>query len=980
MKKWVAAVSIVFTLLTVADDGRSATGGDLTNSVGMKLVRIEPGDFMMGLVNETLPKGAGGGYFPGRYRDSKLGPAAGWKGYRPGLIGVHYSDGGVRNPKFSEKAAQIEFDWSKEKTKGDTWSARWRGFIKSPVTGEVKFEAEYDHGIRLTIGNQVVFDGWKDKQIRSGTIRLIAGEMKPFLLAYLRKNEPSLRLYWTLPGGKREIVPADALWHNAENHNRTLLHVSWIPERVKKTPNTNPTIGSEIFNERPLRKVTITRPFYICETEVTIDQFRKFRPEYPGYHKFAPYASGVSWNDAVAFCEWLSKKESKTYRLPTEAEWEYVCRAGTKGAYSSGDFRPKPETPNPWGVKNMHTNLAEWCQDWHGIYPEESQVDPVGPEHGWFKSVRGGCLDYTQLDQPFFSRSSNRAAAPPTFGPPSPEYIAKQLEGQNIGVAEALDSWFKTSGVIPGRHGIGFRVVQAATPTTSPTPAQLPLWQQCVKQTSHGVKKGPGPDKPYYRTRLLYPDFGRNPLVDAWEIGIERGYGGGHHNSALQALPNGDLLAAYYNTMLGGERDTCVSIMSMRLRHGASDWDMPASWPDMVDADDEAPIIWNDNGKIWFFWGCPRMEAGYPFQYTTSADNGATWEPIQFPLFDSKIGYFSAQPTSSAFRDSKGTVYVAVDGSRPSVSSELFASRDEGRTWYDTGGRTYGRHSCFTILDDDVILGYAGKQAQLGGFEPQFISRDGGKTYEMSPSPLPALGGGVRASVVRLANKKIFYVGDMYLSSYRKLTPEMMPPGFEGDGAYAGISDDDGKTWRIRKLTGGNVTGKDGNPVKVRTVSYVTACQSPDGMIHVITSHNHPDLHFEFNEAWVLDRSQEPTDIVFGFNVNIKPETVKQYREQYADGKSKVIWSAGVGTDGHYLLHGNETWYYRNGQKKWQAIYLAGQRAGPETYWSEDGAKKTQKVYRDDGTYDWTIYDARGKTKADSTWQGKKLLKYKIGR
>ncbi|MHC4639292.1 MAG: sialidase family protein, partial [Planctomycetota bacterium] len=233
----------------------------------------------------------------------------------------------------------------------------------------------------------------------------------------------------------------------------------------------------------------------------------------------------------------------------------------------------------------------------------------------------------------------------------------------------------------------------------------------------------------------------------------------------------------------------------------------------------------------WLFWGSPRQEAGYPFQFTTSTDNGATWGPIQFPLFDSKIGYFSSQPTTSAFRDSKGTVYVAVDGSRPSVSSELFASKDDGRTWYDTGGRTYGRHSCFTILDNDVILGYAGKQADIDGFEPQFISRDGGKTYEMSASPLPALGGGLRSSVVRLANKKIYYVGDMRLSSYNKLTPDQMPEGFTIDGAYAGISDDDGKTWHIRRLIGGNVLGKDGKPAKVHTVSYVTACQSPDGML-----------------------------------------------------------------------------------------------------------------------------------------------------
>lgn len=485
--------------------------------------------------------------------------------------------------------------------------------------------------------------------------------------------------------------------------------------------------------------------------------------------------------------------------------------------------------------------------------------------------------------------------------------------------------------------------------------------------------------KPYYRTRLLYPDFGRQSLVDvAWEIGIERGYGGGHHNSALQALPNGDLLAAYYNTMLAGERDACVSIMTMRLRHGANEWDMPSSWPDMVDADDEAPIIWNDNGKIWFFWGCPRMEAGYPFQYTTSTNNGATWTPIQFPLFDSKIGYFSAQPINSAFRDSKGTIYVAVDGSRPSISSELFASSDEGKTWYDTGGRTSGRHSTFVLLDNDVILAYAGKQAELDGYHPQYISHDHGRTYKMTASPLPALGSGVRASAIKLASGRLFYAGDMNLSIYKKLTPDMAPKGFSGDGAYVGISDDDGKTWRIRKLTGANVLGKDRNPVKVQTVSYVTACQSPDGMIHVITSHNHPDLHFELNEEWVLDESAEPESTVSEFAVKIIPASVKEYSEQYPNGKTKVTWSAGIGSDGHYLLHGKETCYYQNGRKQWQANYKAGQKTGTETYWTKQGKIQWQKDYTDDGTNIWTIYTKNEKVKAESKWQGRKLLTHKI--
>ncbi|MHC4800377.1 MAG: toxin-antitoxin system YwqK family antitoxin, partial [Planctomycetota bacterium] len=104
------------------------------------------------------------------------------------------------------------------------------------------------------------------------------------------------------------------------------------------------------------------------------------------------------------------------------------------------------------------------------------------------------------------------------------------------------------------------------------------------------------------------------------------------------------------------------------------------------------------------------------------------------------------------------------------------------------------------------------------------------------------------------------------------------------------------------------------------------------------------------------------------------------YREQYPNGNPKVVWSAGIGTDGHYLLHGRETWYYENARKQWQADFHAGRKTGTETYWAGDGTKQWQKVYRNDGTYEWTVYDANGNVKAESAWRGKKLVSHNIHR
>jgi formylglycine-generating enzyme required for sulfatase activity/type 1 glutamine amidotransferase len=235
-------------------------------------------------------------------------------------------------------------------------------------------------------------------------------------------------------------------------------------------------------DEHPQHRVRITRPFYLGTRHVTRGQFRRF-VEATGYKTDAEKAekkgaSGfnaetskiefnegyswrnvgfpqtdehpvvcVSWNDALAFCEWLSRKEGQTYRLPSEAEWEYACRAGTTTRYSSGD---DPETlarvgnvadaaakarfPGIWstinasdgyvftapvgqfrvnafGLYDMHGNVWQWCADWHDErYRAASPADdPAGPAFGKYRVRRGGSWNYG----PAVARSANRSKLAP---------------------------------------------------------------------------------------------------------------------------------------------------------------------------------------------------------------------------------------------------------------------------------------------------------------------------------------------------------------------------------------------------------------------------------------------------------------------------------------------------------------------------------------------------------------------------------------
>ena len=158
-------------------------------------------------------------------------------------------------------------------------------------------------------------------------------------------------------------------------------------------------------------RVILSKPFFIGVTPVTQSQWQKVMGSNPSYFQGDDLpVDSVTWSESVAFCEKLSKLESKTYRLPTEAEWEYACRASSPTAYYSGDsvgelidyawfdansqLQTHPvaqKWPNAWGIYDMMGNVCQWCSDWYGPYsPGDEVPDPVGPPSGTQRILRGG--------------------------------------------------------------------------------------------------------------------------------------------------------------------------------------------------------------------------------------------------------------------------------------------------------------------------------------------------------------------------------------------------------------------------------------------------------------------------------------------------------------------------------------------------------------------------------------------------------------
>jgi formylglycine-generating enzyme required for sulfatase activity len=163
------------------------------------------------------------------------------------------------------------------------------------------------------------------------------------------------------------------------------------------------TMGSDSGeeNEKPPHRVMITEPFYLQTTEVTQAQWNAVMDRNPSRLKGDNFpVECVSWHEAQEFVSRLSMKEGVTYRLPTEAEWEYACRAGLASEFCFGDSveelgkyawhagnsgnKPQPvggKKANKWGLHDMHGNVFEWCQDWYSkdYYTRSPLEDPQGP-------------------------------------------------------------------------------------------------------------------------------------------------------------------------------------------------------------------------------------------------------------------------------------------------------------------------------------------------------------------------------------------------------------------------------------------------------------------------------------------------------------------------------------------------------------------------------------------------------------------------
>jgi sulfatase modifying factor 1 len=627
------------------------------------------------------------------------------------------------------------------------------------------------------------------------------------------------------------------------------------------------------FDEKPAHKVTITQPFFMGVTEVTVGQYRQFDPDFKKNNpKFKPAdddaVGGVTWEKAVAFCEWLSKKEGKLYRLPTEAEWEFACRAGTttlyntgnilpdghqkwfgnenyRGAYfppgnmpreydwrdsskaseknlkqgeilrlihppeelkagGAGSFRVAKKAPNAWGLHDMHGNLAEWCFDWYGPYEAADQTDPVGRADGDYRVFRGGF--HSSMIR--FLRSANRG------------------------------SWVTNS----ASERIGFRVVQGESSKGKPLPPPVPpLVMQNVSQKIPIITPQPQ-GVPFFE--------GPKPFVRIPEGSVGPVFISQNHSPAITECPNGDLLAVWFSTI--GETDLTTSNAASRLRLGAGEWDLASAFWDPKDVNDHAPKIWWDSDKTLYHFVEARQHGDNLVRRST--DNGFTWSKAE-------VIRSHGEPANNPIRLKDGVIAMPYD------NSSIIISRDNGKTWQscgrdlrggddvrpgNSGPCIAGIHAPIVQLNDGRLMAYGrlspedSNQKYFQLKMPVSYSSDMGETWQWGISEFPVVSNTQKPVLLRLKEGPIILCSftDQARTPFKErkgLVFKSKNGEYTGTGLYAAVSYDEGKTWPDHKLIAPE--GKTNTDIN----GYLAITQTRDGRIQLITSKD----HYVFNLEWI---------------------------------------------------------------------------------------------------------------------------------
>ena len=567
-----------------------------------------------------------------------------------------------------------------------------------------------------------------------------------------------------------------------------------IPAGSFRMGSENPPMPE--WDEAPQQEVTLPA-FKMSATEITNAQYEAFDPSHNSLRGYKGFSQAddeavvmVSWSEATAYCEWLSKKTGRSFRLPTEAEWEYACRAGTTTAYNTGETFPENQwkvqentrfkepvslqvaqfEPNAWGLYDMHGNVEEWCLD---DYDSDS------------KAVRGGSHNTPVR----FLRSANR------------------------------------SGSLPEDRSVllGFRIVEAA-PSTQEPESVLESPQMRGSSTKWA--------SPVLESLFAEPI----PYVIAPVDGTP--FYSHNHQPAVTWLPDGGLLAIWFSTDAEAGREMVV----LQSVFDGKAWSPATLFCKVPDRNmTGSALLTLENGDILHFQGVGDAGEWKDLALAIRRRDGRsepamTWTPLRYIEPEHEVRH---QVIAGPIVTKDGRILLCCDaGPDGEAGTALHVSKDGGETWEDTGSTIKGIHAGIVELKDGRLMAY-GRGNAIDGKMPCSLSADGGYTWTYSATEFPPIGSGQRLVLRRLQE------GPLMLCS------------FGPNGLFVALSYDEGESWPVQKLLtdgkkrvldGGAWTGTFTLDAKhAEPKGYLACTQSPDGVIHLLSSR----VHYRFNLAWL---------------------------------------------------------------------------------------------------------------------------------
>lgn len=595
------------------------------------------------------------------------------------------------------------------------------------------------------------------------------------------------------------------------------------------------------WDEGPKHKVAVSE-FRIATKQVSMSEFARFMPEYKqrieiGKMSWAENSPAVlvSWHEANAYCQWIEKETGTSCQLPTESEWELAASQATA-----------------LKLKGIGDGVQEWCRDWWAPYPQQARnlKDPTGASNGILKVHRDG-------------------------GGGSVEEEKK--DGESVADFRITDR----SATVPEdrRSNLGFRIVQGRLPKVDEAHFDLEYLAAPFVDVDQRLKDWDAIQNAaaYFSAGGKFIDAGKDDLgtLPYWNR---------HHVPSLTWCDNGDLLATAFTAAF--DNSDQMAILITRLRTGADKWDPPAIFFNAPDHNVTSAVLFNAGGGVIHHYnglGSSRCE-DFSMIKRVSRDNGATWSKPKivhrFPVNAASPKNPFGSPRLWPHMDlkvceleGKRVLLMSTDvGAGNELGSAIFVSEDEGDSWNEqtrTGwqaenfakkgkaaGWIAGIHAPVERLKDGSLIAI-GRSNNIEGFAPLSRSTDFGKSWTYSASPFPPILSAQRSVLMRLREGPLLFIGFTDSStSVRAKTARGIPFGDAkggshlGIGTFAAISYDDGKTWSNRKL----IPNWFKKPWKSRTSGYLSCVQTPDGLIHLVSSSH----YYRFNLAWLKEPMPVP--------------------------------------------------------------------------------------------------------------------------